>query len=67
LEVCEKRDPKGLYKKARAGVIKDFTGIGSPYDTPSNPDLLIQTGIESFEKSSIQLNSFIKEKFNLKI
>jgi adenylyl-sulfate kinase len=67
LEVCEKRDPKGLYKKARAGIIKDFTGIGSPYDTPSNPDLLIQTGIESFEKSSIQLNSFIKEKFNLKI
>ena len=39
LEDCEKRDPKGLYAKARAGVIKNFTGIDSPYEPPKNPDL----------------------------
>ncbi|MCG8083625.1 MAG: adenylyl-sulfate kinase [Candidatus Thiodiazotropha taylori] len=43
LEVCESRDVKGLYKKARAGVIKDFTGISSPYEPPSNPEITIQT------------------------
>ncbi|HNO76571.1 MAG TPA: adenylyl-sulfate kinase [Phycisphaerae bacterium] len=41
LEVCEQRDPKGLYKKARAGEIADFTGIDSPYEPPSNPELTI--------------------------
>ena len=39
LEICEERDPKGLYKKARAGEIKDFTGIDSPYETPINPEV----------------------------
>lgn len=43
LEVCEKRDTKGLYKKARAGIIKDFTGISSPFEPPANPDLEIDT------------------------
>ncbi|MBA7558194.1 Adenylyl-sulfate kinase [subsurface metagenome] len=43
LEVCEQRDEKGLYKKARAGEIKDFTGINSPYETPLKPDLQINT------------------------
>ncbi|GAA5828171.1 hypothetical protein JCM5353_007817 [Sporobolomyces roseus] len=43
LEEVEKRDPKGLYKKARAGVIKDFTGISAPYEAPSNPELHIKT------------------------
>lgn len=65
LEVCEKRDPKGLYKKARDGIIKDFTGIGSPYDIPSNPDLVIETGKDSIEESALILNSFIKKKFNI--
>lgn len=65
LDICEKRDPKGLYKKARAGIIKDFTGIGSPYNIPSNPDLLIETGRDSIKESSLKLNSFIREKFNL--
>ena len=49
LETCERRDPKGLYKKARAGVIKNFTGIDSPYEPPKNPELVINTeelGIE---------------------
>ncbi|GAA5998358.1 hypothetical protein JCM5350_007430 [Sporobolomyces pararoseus] len=43
LEEVEKRDPKGLYKKARAGVIKDFTGISAPYEAPANPELHIKT------------------------
>jgi adenylyl-sulfate kinase len=43
LEECEKRDPKGLYKKARAGKITDFTGIDAPYEQPENPELVIQT------------------------
>jgi len=41
LEECERRDPKGLYKKARAGMLKNFTGIDSPYEPPSNPDITI--------------------------
>lgn len=43
LEVCEKRDPKGLYKKARAGEIPDFTGVSAPYEPPLSPDLEIDT------------------------
>jgi len=43
VEVCEKRDPKGQYKKARAGIIKGYTGIDSPYEEPENPDLIIDT------------------------
>lgn len=65
LDICEKRDPKGLYKKARDGIIKDFTGIGSPYDIPTNSDLVIETGKESLEESSLMLNTFIRKKFNI--
>lgn len=43
LDVCEKRDPKGLYKKARTGTIKNFTGIDSPYDIPSDPEIHLET------------------------
>ncbi|WP_022851598.1 adenylyl-sulfate kinase [Limisalsivibrio acetivorans] len=43
LEECEKRDPKGLYKKARAGEIREFTGIDSPYETPSKPEIVLDT------------------------
>ncbi|ADY73984.1 Adenylyl-sulfate kinase [Desulfurobacterium thermolithotrophum DSM 11699] len=43
LEVCEKRDPKGLYKKARAGIIKNFTGIDDPYEEPLNPEVVVET------------------------
>jgi adenylylsulfate kinase len=43
IEICEKRDPKGLYKKARAGEIKQFTGLDDPYERPVNPDLRIRT------------------------
>jgi adenylylsulfate kinase len=43
LEVCEQRDPKGLYQRARRGEIKQFTGLGAPYHAPANPDLVVQT------------------------
>ncbi len=44
VDVCETRDVKGLYKKARAGIVKDFTGISSPYEEPSSPELVVDTG-----------------------
>ncbi len=44
LEVCEQRDVKGLYKKARAGEIPNFTGIDSPYEAPDNPDIILESG-----------------------
>ena len=43
LAICEQRDPKGLYARARAGVIKDFTGISAPYETPENPEIELRT------------------------
>ncbi len=51
LEVCEQRDTKGLYKKARAGIIKDFTGISSPFEAPEHPDLEIDTSKTSIKDS----------------
>jgi len=44
LEICEQRDPKGLYKKARAGEIKNFTGISDPYEPPAHPEVRIAGG-----------------------
>lgn len=52
LEVCEQRDPKGLYKKARAGAIKQFTGIDSPYEEPLKPELVIDTAEHPLEAST---------------
>ena len=49
IEVCESRDVKGLYKKARAGQIADFTGISSPYEAPEKPELAVNTGVEELE------------------
>jgi adenylylsulfate kinase len=51
LEICEKRDPKGLYKKARAGEIKDFTGITSPFEAPENPFLSVENTEPEIEKT----------------
>ena len=51
MEVCEQRDTKGLYKKARAGLIKDFTGISSPFEAPEHPDLEIDTSVTSIKDS----------------
>lgn len=55
LEVCEKRDPKGLYQKARLGEIKNFTGIGQEYETPKNPDIEMDTSQMSVSDSLVNL------------
>lgn len=60
LAVCEQRDPKGLYAKARAGLIKDFTGIDSPYEAPENPELQIDTGALSLEASVHQVLGYLQ-------
>ena len=55
LEACEARDPKGLYQKARAGVIPEFTGISAPYEAPENPELTVDTAKLSLEESVAQV------------
>jgi adenylylsulfate kinase len=62
LETCESRDVKGLYKRARAGEIKNYTGIDSPYEAPDNPELIIDTGSESLEESVTKVIDFLKSK-----
>ena len=65
LEVCEDRDVKGLYKKARKGEIKGFTGIDSPYEAPLKPALEIITNTQSVEESVNEVFEFIIEKVKL--
>lgn len=62
LYVCEERDPKGLYKKARAGQIKHFTGIDSPYEAPDAAELTLDTGALSVEESVQVLIDFLRER-----
>ena len=62
LEKCESRDVKGLYKKARAGEIKNYTGIDSPYEIPENPELIIDTDNQSIEDSVSTILSFLELK-----
>lgn len=62
LNVCEERDPKGLYKKARNGEIPFFTGIDSPYEEPAAPELVLDTGDLSREESKRRLVDYVKEK-----
>lgn len=62
LELCEKRDPKGIYKKARKGEIKDFTGIDSPYEVPTNPDIHIKTDLLSPEDAAKMITIFLEKK-----
>ena len=62
LETCEKRDQRGLYKKARAGEIPEFTGISAPYEEPENPEIILQTDKESVEESVQQVISFLQER-----
>lgn len=61
LSICEERDPKGLYRKARAGELRDFTGIGAPYEAPVDAELRIDTGTESVEESLSQLVAYVVE------
>ncbi|MEJ6474972.1 adenylyl-sulfate kinase [Pseudoalteromonas piscicida] len=62
LEVCEQRDPKGLYKKARAGEIKHFTGIDSTYEPPINPEICLNTAEQSLAESVQQLINYLESK-----
>lgn len=62
LAVCEERDPKGLYKKARAGIIPEFTGVSAPYEAPENAEIVLNTGDESVEQSAAQVVTYLEEK-----
>ena len=57
---CEVRDPKGLYKKARAGQIPEFTGISAPYEAPEKPELLLDTGAQTLEESVKTLLGYLE-------
>ena len=59
IAVCESRDPKGLYKKARAGEIKNFTGIDSDYDIPQSPEIHVKTAEQSIEQCAKQIVNFL--------
>ena len=65
IEECERRDVKGLYKKARAGEINNLTGISSPYEVPDHPDIEIKTENESIEESVKKITDFITPKLQL--
>ncbi|MFC4722871.1 adenylyl-sulfate kinase [Geojedonia litorea] len=65
VEECERRDVKGLYKKARAGEIKNMTGISAPYEAPETPDLEIKTENESIESSVKKVIDYITPKLKL--
>ncbi len=60
LEECEKRDPKGLYNKARTGAIKGFTGIDSPYEVPSSPEIIVDTEKLSIDQSVDKIVEYLK-------
>ena len=66
VEECERRDVKGLYKKARAGEIKNMTGISAPYEAPDNPDIEINTEKESIENAVKRIIEYIVPKLKLK-
>ncbi len=66
LEVCEGRDPKGHYKLARQGEIPNFTGVSAPYETPEEPELVIDTGAMSLEESLKVLEEYVEKVFGLK-
>ena len=61
IEVCESRDPKGLYKKARAGEIPEFTGISAPYEEPEKPEVRLETGSLSVEESAEKLVAYLEK------
>ena len=62
LEVVEQRDTKGLYKKARAGIIKNFTGVSDPYEEPETPEVVVNTGDESIEESAERILAYLTER-----
>lgn len=62
IEICEKRDPKGLYEKARSGEIADFTGISAPYEPPPKPEVILKTGLETVEESTRRVLNLLADK-----
>jgi adenylylsulfate kinase len=62
IEVCEQRDPKGLYKKARAGELKGFTGIDDPYEAPNKPELVLKPGTMSVQQSVAAVMGLLRER-----
>jgi adenylylsulfate kinase len=62
LETCEKRDPKGLYKKARAGEIKGFTGIDDPYEAPEKPELVLDSNTKGIDELANEVVAYLKSK-----
>ena len=65
LATCEKRDPKGLYKKARSGEIAEFTGISAPYEPPQNPDLRVDTANRTIDQCVAQIVGYVEANFSL--
>jgi adenylylsulfate kinase len=62
VEVCEERDVKGLYAKARSGEIKEFTGVSDPYEPPEDPELVLETERQSPEESAQQIIAYLEER-----
>lgn len=62
LDVCEERDPKGLYKKARAGEIPEFTGVSAPYEEPENAELSIDTSVAGVEECAEQVITYLRDR-----
>ena len=62
LEECERRDTKGLYKKARAGEVKEFTGISAPYEEPAQPELILDTDKESLKESAGNVLAWLEKR-----
>ena len=65
LETCERRDPKGLYKRARAGEIEEFTGISAPYEPPASPELAVDTANHSIEDCVARIMNYVEGAFAL--
>ena len=65
LATCERRDPKGLYRRARAGLIPEFTGVSAPYESPEAPDLVIDTTNATVDQSTAQLEAYTRQHFPL--
>ncbi len=65
LELCEQRDPKGMYAKARAGQIADFTGISAPYEAPARPELVVRTAECTVEESAKHIITYLEQQGRL--
>ena len=66
VELCEERDPKGLYKKARAGEIPNFTGVSDPYEAPENPEMVIKTAEGTPEEAAAQILAMLEQTGKIK-